>query len=340
MTRSPRIHSLALLALALSMLASTGRAYDADLRARAAEAFEAARTHTLKEPLDGRLDAVWHIDMLLQVRPDPQLEWWANLRRRLLTRHETYRLIEPTAPLALLPESPGTGIDKWRVYMRAPFGAPQRTAVRYVEEYLGPDLAAPESGYILTHQLTVLEWSKATELPLRAELWEREPVLLGRIAAEHAADDVFSDLFAERIFLLSVYGNPSDQELERSVRVIVDAQVEPGVWAPPPVTITYDGEAWDTPVEPEHARKMAMIALAEYLARTEADADAGAGAGADAHAGGGGSRGGDTGTADSSGAGSAQRDASALRGGALLAVLAGVGLLAALFIIVRRFRRR
>jgi hypothetical protein len=340
MMGSPRIQGLAFLALALSMLASTGRAYDADLRARAAEAFEAARTHTLKEPLDGRLDAVWHIDLLVQIRPDPQLEWWANLRRRLLTRHETYRLIEPTAPLALLPENPGTGIDKWQVYMRAPFGAPQDTAVRYVEEYLGPELAAPESGYILTHQLAVLEWSKMTELPLPAELREREPVLLERIAAEHAADDVFSDLFAERIFLLSVYGNPSERELERSVRIIVDAQVEPGVWAPPPVTITYDGEAWETPVEPEHARKMAMIALAEYLARTEADADAGAGAGAGAPAGGGASSGADTGAADTSGAGSAQRGASGLRDGAVWTVLAGVGLLAALFIIARRFRRR
>jgi hypothetical protein len=319
------------------LLASTGRAYDADLRARAAAAFEAARDHTLKESLDGRLDAVWHIDMLVQIRPDPQLEWWANLRRRLLTRHETYRLIEPTAPLTLLPDNPGTGIDKWHVYMRAPFGAPQETAVRYVEEYLGPELAAPESGYILTHQLTVLEWSKMTELPPPAELWEREPVLLERIAAEHAADDAFSDLFAERIFLLSVYGNPSEQELERSVRVIVDAQVEPGVWAPPPVTITYDGQAWSTAVEPEHARKMAMIALAEYLARTDASADAGADAGSAAAAGTG--TGADAGNAGATATEGAQRGASALRGGPLWVVLAGIGLLAALFVLARRLRR-
>jgi len=257
----------ALVALALLLLASPS-AGDDGLHARAAEAFEAARAHTLRESLDGRLDAVWHTDLLLQIRPDAQLKWWADVRRPLLMSHKTYRMIEPTAPLYPLPDDPGIGLDKWSMYMRAPFGTPRSTALRYVTDYLGPELAVPESGYILTHQLAVLEWAREAGLEVPAELLAKKPVLLDRIAAEHANDGEFSDLFAERIMFLVLYGDPPDEELERSVRVIVDAQVEPGIWAPTPVTLTYDGESRYTEVEPEHARKMSMIALAEYLRRT------------------------------------------------------------------------
>jgi len=293
--------------LAVLLLASTGRADD-DLRARAAEAFEAARAHTLREPLEGRLDAVWHTELLLQILPDPQLKGWTDVRRPLLESHETYRLIEPTAPLRPLPDDPGTGLDKWSVYMRAPFGTPPSTALRFVADYLGPELATPENGYILTHQLAVLEWAKAAGLEVPPELLERKPVLLEHISAEHAKDDEFSDLFAERIMFLVVYGDPADEELERSVRVIVDAQAEPGVWAPPPIMLAYDGESNFTEVEPEHARKMSMIALAEYLRRTGADTDA------------------DTDTGTDTGL-------------AFWLGLASAGLVVVLFIVARRFRR-
>ena len=286
MNRQARIRSAALAVLALLLLVASPVAADEALRARAAEAFEAGRALTLKEPLDGRIDAVWHTDLLLQIRPDPQLQWWADLRRKRLTQHKTYRLVEPSAPLTPLPEDPGTGMAKWYTYMRAPFGTPASTAIRYIREYLQVDnpLAPPESGYILTHQLLVLEWAEMVGVELPPEVLAKKPELLARITEEHARDDVFSDLFAERICFLVLYGDPSASELERSVRVILDAQVEPGVWAPPAITLVYDGESHHTEVEPEHARKMAMVALAAYLRDAGADAgtDADTGTGTDA----------------------------------------------------------
>ena len=304
-----------------------------DLETRAQAAFDAARANTLREPLDGRIDAVWHTDLLLAIRPDSQLQFWADTRRRLQSDHLTYRLIEPSAALTELPEEPGTGMDKWYVYMRAPFGVPRERAVRYVSDYLGPALAAPESGYVLTHQLTVLEWSRMTELPLPEELWERKPLLLARIAEEHAADDKFSDLFAERICLLSVYGNPGDEELERSVRIIVDAQTEPGVWAPPPITLVYDGQSHHTEVEPEHARKMSMVALAEYLRRTAETARPEGEARREAP------------SSPSEAEGAVREDAVAEAGGrddpsagAVWWIAGGAALLAVLFLLARRFR--
>jgi hypothetical protein len=331
--------------VALLLLASPSTADD-DLRVRAAAAFEAARAHTLREPLEGRLDAVWQTDLLLQIRPDPQLKWWADVRRPLLESHETYRLIEPTAPLYPLPDDPGTGLDKWYVYMRAPFGTPPSTALRFVADYLGPELAAPETGYILTHQLAVLEWAKEAGLELPAELLAKKPILLERISAKHANDDQFSDLFAERIMFVVVYGDPTDEELERSVRVIIDAQVEPGVWAPPPVTLTYDGESRHTEVEPEHARKMSMVTLAEYLARTAADTAADTDTGTDADT--------DTGTGTGTGTGidagtdtdtdtdtgtGTGADTGTDTGLAFWLGLASAGLVAVIFILARRFRR-
>lgn len=295
--------------LSLHFFAAGVRAEQSDvpLRARAAEAFDAGRALTLQEPLDGRIDAVWHTDLLLQIRPDPQLQWWADLRRKRLTEHKTYRLVEPSAPLTPLPDDPGTGMAKWYTYMRAPFGTPPSTAVRFIREYLQVDnpLAPPESGYILTHQLLVLEWAEMVGLELPPELLAKKPELLARITEEHARDTEFSDLFAERICFLVLYGNPKPEELERSVRVIVDAQTKPGVWAPPPITLVYDGESHHTEVEPEHARKMAMVALAAYLRDTGADA------GTDSHA--------DDGT-----------DADA---GTVSWVWVGVGLFALLFVV-------
>jgi len=327
MNRAERTEWVGLL-LAVLLLASSGHADDADLRARAAEAFEAARAHTLKEPLAGRLDAVWHTDVLLRIRPDAQLQWWADVRRRRLVAHKTYRLVEPTAPLHPLPDDPGSGLDKWSVYMRAPFGTPPSTAIRYIADYLGPELASPEQGYILTHQLGVLEWAKEAGLELPEEFLNMKPVLVERITEEHAKDEVFSDLFAERIFFLATYANPSDEELERSVRVIVDAQVEPGIWAPPPVTLTYDGQSRFTEVEPEHARKMAMVALAAYLARADAGTDAGTGAGTDAGTGAGTGTGTGAGTGTGTGTGT----------GAGFLVL--VGVLVLLLALAIRYLRR
>lgn len=248
--------------LALSLLASpVAAAADDDLRARAGEALEAARELTLKEPMEGRLDAVWHTDLLLQIRPDPQLQYWADVRRRMLSGNKSYRLVEPSAPPHVLPDDPGTGIRRFWTYLSAPFGTPESTAVRYVSDYL----AHEEDDYILTHQLAVLEWSKQVGLALPGEVLAKKPALLARITAEHEKDEAFSDLFVERMFFLVVYGEPSDAELERTVRVIVDAQTAPGVWAPHPVSYSYDGETWETTVEPEHARKMAMVVLAGYL---------------------------------------------------------------------------
>ena len=249
------------------LLASGPAAADDDLAARAREAFDAARANTLREPLDGRLDAVWHTDLLLAIRPDPQLQFWADTRRRLQSDHLTYRLIEPTAALTELPEDPGTGLDKWGVYMRAPFGTPRELAVRYVADYLGPELAGPESGYVLTHQLTVLEWSRMTDLPPpRGALGAKARAARAHRRRARGRRPLLRPL--RRAHLLS-FGvrEPNDEELERSVRIIVDAQTEPGVWAPPPITLSYDGESRETEVEPEHARKMSMVALAEYLRR-------------------------------------------------------------------------
>ena len=315
---------------------------DSNLRARAEEAFQAARALTLRESLDVRLDAVWHIDMLLTVRPDPQLKWWADLRRRIVSDHDSYRLVEPSAERIPLPREPGRGLEKWHMYMEAPFGRPEHIAIAFIEEYIGPELDAPETGYILTHQLAVLEWAEETGLELPPRLVAMKPVLLERIAAEHAKDDTFSDLFAERMFFMVIWGNPSDAELERTVRIIVDAQVEPGVWAPPPVTLSYDGESRVTAVEPEHARKMAMVVLAEYLRRIE-DRGSGVedgGSGAGDRGPGAEDRGPRTADRGPQASNLDPRAEDAVGVSAAWFVLLAVGVLALLFFILRHFRRR
>lgn len=235
---------------------------------RAAEALAAARANVLADQEPPELDAIWFMQLLLKIRPDDELEKWVETHRPMYKGTPFYPLIDPSAPLTPLPEDLGSGMDKLRNYTLAAFGTPPERVVRDLRAFVEVD----EEGYVLTHQLAVLEWAEQVGQPLPEDLMARRPDLLARISQELDADTTFSDLYAERVAFLVVFGDPSPEQLERAITKIVDSQVEPGKWKPPELIFEYDGQRAKLESIPKywkHCSKLSMVALAGYLQSVE-----------------------------------------------------------------------
>ena len=123
--------------------------------------------------------------------------------------------------------------------------------------------------YVLTHQLTALEWARAMGRPLPPGTDARRRAILAKIAREHAGDARFRDLWVERAAFLTVFGGADRSQVEQWARVIVDHHLGNGDWGHTASEIQFDGQTKVAQHPFEHVRGMAMIVLARYLAMTE-----------------------------------------------------------------------
>jgi hypothetical protein len=111
-------------------------------------------------------------------------------------------------------------------YSRAPVGAPEDRALAWIDRYT----SGVGGNYTLTHQFLYIEWARETGLEVPQSLVDRQRTILERIAAEQARDRRFSDLYAERVFLLMLYGEPAEDDVRRWIETIVEAQLANGRW--------------------------------------------------------------------------------------------------------------
>ena len=230
---------------------------------RAAAAYDAARAALLADA-ETQTDAVWFTQLLLRDRDDPELERWVEEQIPLHREDPFFPIIAPAeAAPKPLPSDPGHGLIKWGVYLLAAVADPEPIALRYLNDYLG---MTEMTGYILTHQVSALEWARAKHRPLASEVYDRLPVLLARIEEEHAEDTVFSDLWVERAAFLTAFGEPTSAQIERWTSVLVENHLGNGDWGDGATEIHFDGQSMVGDHEREHARGMAMIVLAHYLA--------------------------------------------------------------------------
>ncbi len=234
---------------------------EGSLRQQAEASWEAARNAVLASPRT-EVDAVWFTRLALEHRPDPELESWIAGQIPLHEGEPFYPILAPTErskkPLG---EDPGRGMVRWTNYLIASVADPEPLAMRYLADYLALDA----SGYILTHQLTALVWAEATGRRVPEALRAKRGRLLERIAAEQAADDLFSDLWVERAAFLSAFGEPDRATLESWVRKIVENHLGGGDWGDGASEIEFDGHALVAHHAREHLRGLAMVVLARYL---------------------------------------------------------------------------
>jgi arylsulfatase A-like enzyme len=242
-----------------------GHEPEAPLPARARATFDAARA-TLLAAERTEVDAVWFAQLVLRVRPDPELAAWVATHVALHEGEPFHRIIDPGATSRHpLPDEPGHGIARWSNLLLASVEEPEQRALRWLAEYLEPD----ESGYILTHQLTALVWAEAIGRPLPESLRGKRAHYLARIAAEQARDAEFSDLWVERAALLAAFGRPDGASLAAAAERIVENHLGNGDFGDGASEIQYDGHTLVADHQREHLRGLAMIVLAHYLAGVE-----------------------------------------------------------------------
>ncbi len=236
-------------------------AQPSDIRKSAERAIERARDAALRDSLWSP-DGIWILQQVQKLRPDSLLLRHIESKTRLLEGAPVLRLIDPGAPLTPLPENPGRGIRKLYHYIIAPFGTPQQRAIGFIKDYL----ASEDSCYVLTHQLLVLVWAEQLDLILPPELLSRKASLVEQIAVENRNDELFSDLFAERTMLLLLHDYPDEDDRERWIRIILEAQDTDGSWGDPGSTLmSYDNQQASANIQRSHVLSLSMLCLALFL---------------------------------------------------------------------------
>ncbi len=235
---------------------------DRPLVERAAEAFLDGREAMLADQTVAT-DIVWFAQQILKDRPDPTLGAWVEHQIPLKKEDMYYPIIDPTriSPIEVPEELPG-GLMKFGIYLLAAVGGPESRALPIFEEYLALENA---TGYVLTHQLSGLEWARAMGRPFSDSTYARSREFTDQIAIEHASDHRFRDLWAERAAFLTLFADPSEEDLARWTDIIVESHLGDGDWGHFATDMTFDGETRVGEHPRAHVRGMSMIVLSRYL---------------------------------------------------------------------------
>jgi len=205
---------------------------------------------------------LWVLTKVTEVTGDERYAGWVKEMIGLATGDRALRLVDRSQPQPVLPVDPGRGVLRFASFVVAPLGQPAIVAQRFIEEFI----SEAGEGYVLTHQILVIEWAREQGLGLPASTDERERQLLKVLEREQDADSQFSDLYAERAAVLVMYGNPTPEKAAGWVRVIVDAQREDGSWGEFSQTVVYDGQkSFSRTGDASHTQALALLALAGYL---------------------------------------------------------------------------
>jgi hypothetical protein len=205
---------------------------------------------------------IWNLNKFLERYPHDALADFVRKQAEATGDMPFIALIRDTPPIHL-PENPGRGLFRFGNLLSAPFGVPEERRIAFLREFLTKD----EDGYILTHQLLALEWAKEKHVSLPDELACIRDGFLTRMAAEQARDDVFSDLFAERVALLLVYASPNIRDAEPWIQAILDAQQPDGTWGVLNWTASYDGHTIPVTGTRMHTATLALLALGAFHQR-------------------------------------------------------------------------
>ncbi len=229
-------------------------------KAAAIKAYDSALAAIMREPAL-TLDLIWILKEVLKLAPDEALEQFVNEKLVSVKSHHSLRLLDPNAPYGTLPETLPSGIARFSTCVRAPFGKPRERAVSFISDFL----ESKESGYILTHQFAVLEWSEQTGLELPKQLRDKRADLLKRMLREQLLDDSYFDLYAERAALLLQYAKPDAKYVAKWIDAIINAQLEDGNWPSSPGGLTYDGQSAVVNPPVSHTTVLSLWALRIYI---------------------------------------------------------------------------
>lgn len=205
---------------------------------------------------------LWVLTKVTEVTGDDRYAGWVKEMVGLAKGDRCLRLVDASQPQPVLPADPGRGLLRFANFVAAPVGQPAFLARKFIEQFI----SEPGEGYVLTHQILVVEWAREQGLELPASAYDRERQLLKTLEREQDADPEFSDLYAERAVVLVMYGNPTSEKAAPWIRVIVDAQRKDGSWGEFSQTVVFDGQkSFSRSGDASHTQALALLALAGYL---------------------------------------------------------------------------
>lgn len=145
---------------------------------------------------------------------------------------------------------------------RASLGEPKSKALDQLREYTGEEA----TGYLLSHQVLVLEWWRDGGRDLPEDLQARKKDLLQKVREEQRKAEGFSPLFAARAaVLLLVGGDRCPSDFERWARTIFEAQKEDGSWPSGTAQIAYGGKTVELELPPAQVAGHILAVLRRYL---------------------------------------------------------------------------
>jgi hypothetical protein len=206
---------------------------------------------------------LWNLSKLTEYTGDGRYAGWVTEMLSLAAAGDTsLRLVDLSQPQPVLPLDPGRGLLRFANYVLAPVAQPAFRARGFIVQFI----SEAGEGYVLTHQILVVEWAREQALKLPASVDDRKKQLLKALEREQDADTKFSDLYAERAAILIMYSDPAPQKVAAGIGLIVDAQGDDGSWGAFSKTVVYDGKKVVAPKgEPSHTQSWALLALASYL---------------------------------------------------------------------------
>ena len=205
---------------------------------------------------------VWPFVQASRARREPRLVAIVEAMRARYADDPRRRLFDPDGPFLELAESPGEGVFRFSESVKASFAQPEDRAIELIREFVARDAR----GYVLTHQYLTFVWWEEQGRALPADVLAHRPALLRKIAAEHAADSRFGDLYAERVGLLLRDAPPTREVADRWIGVLLEAQSKTGEWEQEgPTPIYLEGGALPAQHTVTHTTGLCLWGLARYL---------------------------------------------------------------------------
>jgi hypothetical protein len=233
------------------------------------EAVKTARDRGLAALMSRRelqVGELWVLRWVAQASGHPALETrvqhWTAVARK--SSPKKMALLDPAAERSELPAEPGEGLVRFTTFLQAANAEPEARALQFVKEFLDE----PGAGYVATHQFFVLVWWEESRGKLPPELFGRRAGLAARVMEEQLAATEFSDLFAERGFLLGAFGGACVEDLAKWAQVAIDAQEPDGLWGDRSWTLEYAGTVYDVSGI-EHTAALAVALLQGYLSAAQ-----------------------------------------------------------------------
>lgn len=231
-----------------------------EIREKVEKAYVIGINLIMNEPVLS-IGEIWALQQILKFSPDKVLRTFLDGQISNSAANRFERLVDSNAPRFRLPDDPGSGFDQLYIYILAAFGRPESRAISFIHDFLSKD----EDGYILTHQLLVLEWAKQSGLQIPEELRRKKTYLLDRIYREQTRDRLFSDLYAERSAILFLYRHPTPEDARKWVLKTLNAQSPDGSWGLHSKEVAYNEQKTTLNFTANHTLALVLLTLGIYL---------------------------------------------------------------------------